>query len=456
SYNEAFLLTVTDQNEAPTDLVLDNTTLPEDSPGAVVGNVTVSDADVGDTHTFTVDDARFEVVGGQLRLIAGQSLDYESEPTVNVTITVTDSGGLSYNEGFTITVTDQNEAPTVSLANIASTLDEDTDTSSPLKVADIVISDDALGSNGLALTGADAGLFEIVGMELRLRAGATLNRADNGTLDVTVEVDDTAVGATPDDTARLSITVASGAGPGIEPPATEPPPEAEEPPPEAEEPPPQNEAPPPDNGGAAEQTPVVPRQRRIGAPAASSLATAAEARGMATLEQPDFSTLLQRELPGTVGRGLRQIVPPSALAMIDRFVAPFDVSLLSNDLYDMAKEMNGNGNVPLVTAGSAAGFSSVLSVGYVLWTIRGGWLATSLLAQMPAWRLMDPLVVLAYLDEESEKSSKGKQKDEDDSLESLLESSEVGQEQPENEDRPDRGLETSGAPQGNRESNDQP
>ena len=38
-----------------------------------------TDPDSGDTHTFAVDDARFEVVGGQLKLKAGQSLDFEAE-----------------------------------------------------------------------------------------------------------------------------------------------------------------------------------------------------------------------------------------------------------------------------------------------------------------------------------------------------------------------------------------
>ena len=40
------------------------------------------------------------------------------------------------------------------------------------KVADIVTTDDALGTNNLTLGGADAALFEIVGTELRLIAGA--------------------------------------------------------------------------------------------------------------------------------------------------------------------------------------------------------------------------------------------------------------------------------------------
>lgn len=56
--------------------------------------------------------------------------------------------------------------------------------------------------------------------------------------------------------------------------------------------------------------------------------------------------------------------------------------------------------------------SGSLTVGYVLWTLRGGVLLTSLLAQMPAWKLMDPLVVLEHLEDVSN--------EDDDSLESLV------------------------------------
>jgi hypothetical protein len=53
-----------------------------------------------------------------------------------------------------------------------------------------------------------------------------------------------------------------------------------------------------------------------------------------------------------------------------------------------------------------------LTVGYVVWMLRGGMLITSLLAQMPAWRIIDPLVVLDSLD---------KGTDDDESLGSLVE-----------------------------------
>jgi hypothetical protein len=53
------------------------------------------------------------------------------------------------------------------------------------------------------------------------------------------------------------------------------------------------------------------------------------------------------------------------------------------------------------------------SVGYVIWLLRGGVLATSLLSSLPAWRFVDPLPVLARMRQDDDDDS-------DDSLESLV------------------------------------
>ena len=96
-------------NEAPTEITLSNASVNENQAGLVVGSLSV--ADVDDTgFGFTVSDARFEVGGTSgayvLKLISGASLDFETEPTLNLTVTATDNGGLSVTESFTIAVTD--------------------------------------------------------------------------------------------------------------------------------------------------------------------------------------------------------------------------------------------------------------------------------------------------------------------------------------------------------------
>ncbi|UWQ19301.1 hypothetical protein [Jannaschia sp. M317] len=112
---------------------------------------------------------------------------------------------LSYAQVLALLV---NAAPTaVVLQNADTSLDENTDTTSRIKMADIEVTDDLLGSNELGLAGADAELFEIDGTELFLRQGTALNFEAQSQLNVTVTVDDPTVGATPDASATLSVTV---------------------------------------------------------------------------------------------------------------------------------------------------------------------------------------------------------------------------------------------------------
>ena len=98
-------------NSAPTDIALDNNTVNENDAGAVIGKLTATDPDPADTHIFTVDDLRFEVdPGDNLKLLAGVSLDFETEASVNIDVTATDGGGLGFTEMFTVFVNDLPDA----------------------------------------------------------------------------------------------------------------------------------------------------------------------------------------------------------------------------------------------------------------------------------------------------------------------------------------------------------
>ena len=105
-------VTINDVNEGPSLDAADGA-VDESAAGAMVGAVTVSDPDAGDTHTYEVSDDRFEVAGGMLKLKDGMMLDYETEQSVMVTITVTDSGGMTATADVTVSVNDVNEAPVV-------------------------------------------------------------------------------------------------------------------------------------------------------------------------------------------------------------------------------------------------------------------------------------------------------------------------------------------------------
>ncbi|WP_182867604.1 DUF4347 domain-containing protein [Rhodopirellula sp. JC639] len=102
-------------------------------------------------------------------------------------------------------------------------------------------------------------------------------------------------------------------------------------------------------------------------------------------------------------------------------IVKFDSKLLWGDMEGMQDDIKQSDAAPYYFAGTFAGFSGALSVGYVMWTVRGGLLATSLLAHLPAWSLVDPLLVLNELDDDDDSD--------DDSLEELLDKTEKEREQ---------------------------
>jgi hypothetical protein len=65
--------------------------------------------------------------------------------------------------------------------------------------------------------------------------------------------------------------------------------------------------------------------------------------------------------------------------------------------------------------GATLAVTSGLSVGYVIWMIRGGLIMTSLLAQVPAWQDIDPLTVLDL---------RGQREEDGESLQSLVDGAE--------------------------------
>jgi serralysin len=97
-------------NEAPDSIALSNLSVAENLVGAILGHISVSDPNGDSVFTFSVSDSRFVVTGTpgqyQLKLAPGISLDYETEQNINLLITATDSGGLSYEQAFSIQVTD--------------------------------------------------------------------------------------------------------------------------------------------------------------------------------------------------------------------------------------------------------------------------------------------------------------------------------------------------------------
>jgi VCBS repeat-containing protein len=198
TYSETFNIAVGDVNEGPSDIALSNASVDENAAGAVVGNLSTSDVDAGDTHSYSVDDARFEVVGGQLKLKDGQSLNHEAEASVAVEVTTTDASGATYSETFSIAVGDVNEGP------------------SDIALSNASVDENAAGAvvGTLSTTDVDAGdthsysvddaRFEVVGGQLKLKDGQSLNHEAEASVAVEVTTTD-ASGATFSETFSIAV-----------------------------------------------------------------------------------------------------------------------------------------------------------------------------------------------------------------------------------------------------------
>ena len=125
SFSKTFTAYVRAPRGAPeigfNDFTIDNRTVRENQPGAVIGRLSLNDKDIGKTHKYYVVDRRFELVNGlTLKLKAGQQLDYETEPLARVHIIASNSGGRTIMKEFVLQVLDDpNEPTTASNAIVA-------------------------------------------------------------------------------------------------------------------------------------------------------------------------------------------------------------------------------------------------------------------------------------------------------------------------------------------------
>ena len=177
THTEALNIGVTNQNEAPTDITVTGGTVQENAPaGTVVATLGATDPDAGSSFTYAINSdpsGKFEVVGDEIRVKAGASLDYESATSHQLSVTVTDAGGLTHTEALNIGVTNQNEAPT-DITVTGGTVQENAPAGTV--VATLGATDPDAGSSfTYAINSDPSGKFEVVGDEIRVKAGASLD-----------------------------------------------------------------------------------------------------------------------------------------------------------------------------------------------------------------------------------------------------------------------------------------
>jgi Domain of unknown function (DUF4347)/Concanavalin A-like lectin/glucanases superfamily/Calx-beta domain/Putative Ig domain len=162
-------------NDAPTISGTPATTIAEDS--AYSFTPTAADVDAGAVLTYSIVNkptwATFNTATGAL---TGTPINADVGTTTGIVISVSDGIATTALSAFDLNVTNVNDAPTaLALTNQITALAENTDTTTRIKVADLTLTDPDGGSNTFVLTGADANQFEIIGTELYLIAGVTLN-----------------------------------------------------------------------------------------------------------------------------------------------------------------------------------------------------------------------------------------------------------------------------------------
>ncbi|WP_353847709.1 MULTISPECIES: S8 family serine peptidase, partial [unclassified Microcystis] len=224
SFEKTLTITVNDVNEtptnqAPTALIFQNavTELAENvdvTPEFKVADLLIEDDGLGTNNLFLTgrDRERFLIQNSALFYV-GFTPNFEAQNSYEVTVNVDDpTVGVTpdITQTFTLNITDVNEAPTaLILANSTNAIAENTDTSQGVKVADIQISDDALGTNSLSLLGNDQSSFQIRGRELFFIGKADFEA--QSLYNLTVAVTDTtlkpAPNATPDATVNFTLEI---------------------------------------------------------------------------------------------------------------------------------------------------------------------------------------------------------------------------------------------------------
>ena len=114
SDTDFYTITINGVNQAPTDIALSAQEISETAvAGTVVGTLSGTDPDAGDVLTFSLTDNPNDVfaidVNDQIVLAAGKTLDFETQSSYQIAVTVTDENGAEFEKTFTIDVTDVTE-----------------------------------------------------------------------------------------------------------------------------------------------------------------------------------------------------------------------------------------------------------------------------------------------------------------------------------------------------------
>lgn len=192
---KTFRLTVTDVNEAPTDITLSNITVNEDvTPGTFIGSLSVVDPDFGDAVDWTLLNSagsRFAISGNNL--VAGATgFDYGANTSHTIEVRAEDSGGLSFDKEIVVFVAEVvgvpgNNAPTDIIVQTPTVAEY---TAPGTLVSNIsVVDPDAGDVHNLTLVNDAGGRFAL-NIQGQLITGLNTTRFTEGTQTVTIRATD--------------------------------------------------------------------------------------------------------------------------------------------------------------------------------------------------------------------------------------------------------------------------
>ena len=180
SVSQNFSVTINDINEAPSDIGVSRLSLKDNSDAAVVGTLSTVDEDGNESHSYTVNDDRFEVVDGVLKLKSGITIDSLTEPRVTVIVTTTDKGGLTYQEEFTLSV------GTVQITGL-----QFEENKAGAIIGDLsVIDSDLSGDITYTISGEGSENFEVVNGQLKLIDSYSANFEVLNSYEITITASD--------------------------------------------------------------------------------------------------------------------------------------------------------------------------------------------------------------------------------------------------------------------------
>jgi hypothetical protein len=414
------VVTLRDINEVPTAINLTGGMVTENSTaGVLVATVTGTDADAGDQLAYTLtNDAsgRFAVDTrtGVITVTAGANLNFEVAASHNITVRATDSFGLSFDQSFTINVLNINEAPiayadhyftfqltTLDLPSLLGVLANDYDDDGDVLTAQLI----SAPWHGILLFRPDGSLrydpvdvfTGTVTITYRVTDGITFSNPATIVIDVLTTVNpggDNGDGSGDDNNTGGNHDVATSTTPG-------------------------NVIVPPGLGGGTinetnttettivKNTVVENSGGGVEAAIASVMQIAAinvavtETR-VAIVDSGFTDRVVIDDRPENSTQSTTVRYGSSSWRSSADFVLPFDALVRSVELqvspdivsHTKVEERIAGFTTGDLVVGTSAVVSTSVSVGIMIWVLRGGSLLTAFMSATPVWTAFDPLPIL--------------------------------------------------------------